>query len=337
MILPRSAARILFLIRSSCRMCFSRSHAALENALGCEIVLRLFAHNVMPHVSALYIYPVKSCRGVSLDKAVLDERGLLHDRQFLIVDAQDRFLTQRSTPTLARILTALTDDAVHLQHAATGTIRVPWHLPHAPTRTVTIWRDTVLAYDAGDEAAHWLSDTLRQPCRLVTTGEQFPPRGACRPPPGRSSPQRCDAGPGCLSRRVSFARAFGRIPRRPEPPPGRTGSHSPWTAFRPNLVLSGCAEPYAEDTWTAYRIGEARFFSAGPCGRCSGDDHGPANLAARQGTLAHPGGLPPDGGGRGGLRPERQSTPVRASGYGWGTPFRWKPPRRFPRCRTDLI
>ena len=68
----------------------------------------------MPLLSALYVYPVKSCRGVSLNEATLDERGLLHDRQFLIVDAQDRFLTQRATPALARILTALEPDALRL-------------------------------------------------------------------------------------------------------------------------------------------------------------------------------------------------------------------------------
>ena len=43
----------------------------------------------------------------------------------------------------------------------------------------------------------------------------------------------------------------------------------PVDRFRPNLLLSGCTEPYAEDAWQAYRIGEARFFSAGPCERCT--------------------------------------------------------------------
>ena len=221
----------------------------------------------MPYLSAIFVYPVKSCRGVSLPEATLDERGLLHDRQFLIVDAQDRFLTQRSTPALARILTALTDDAVHLQHAATGTIRVPWHLPDAPTRNVTIWRDTVLAYDAGDEAAHWLSDTLHQPCRLVTTGER-----SRREVPAARLPEDHrrnvvtpvpvafpDAFPLLVLSEESLADLNRRLDE-PEP--------LPVDRFRPNLVLSGCAEPYAEDTWTAYRVGEARFFSAGPCGRC---------------------------------------------------------------------
>ena len=221
----------------------------------------------MPHLSAIYVYPVKSCRGVSLAEATLDERGLLHDRQFLIVDVQDRFLTQRSTPALARILTASHDDGIQLEQAATGTIRVPWHRPDAPNRTVTVWRDTVLAYDAGDEVADWLSDTLGQPCRLVSTGERSRRQVPDDRLPATRRTVTSDAAP------VAFPDAFPLLVlseesladlnrRLDEPEP------LPMDRFRPNLVVSGCAEPYAEDTWPTYRIGTGRFFSAGPCGRC---------------------------------------------------------------------
>ena len=42
----------------------------------------------MPALSALYCYPVKSCRGIALKEALLDERGIVHDREFMIVDAE---------------------------------------------------------------------------------------------------------------------------------------------------------------------------------------------------------------------------------------------------------
>lgn len=222
----------------------------------------------MPHLSALYIYPVKSCRGVSLDEAVLDERGILRDRQFLIVDAQDRFITQRATPALARVLTGLEPETLRLEHAAVGTLRVPW-IPteNAPTREVVVWRDTVLAYDAGDEAAGWLSEAIGQSCRLVSIGER-----SRRDVPARRTPEAYTAqAPGPVP--VAFSDAFpllviseeslADLNQRldlPEP--------LPVDRFRPNLVVSGCAEPYAEDKWVSYRVGNAHFFSAGPCGRC---------------------------------------------------------------------
>lgn len=221
----------------------------------------------MPHLSALYVYPVKSCRGVALDEAILDERGLLHDRQFLIVDAQDRFLTQRSTSGLARILTALEPDALRLAHAATGSLRVPWQRPDAPTRAVTVWRDTVLADDAGDDAARWLSDTLGQPCRLVSMGARSRREVPAARLPAARRTVTSDPAP------VAFSDAFPLLVLSEESLADlnrRLGAPEPLLVdrFRPNLVLTGCAEPYAEDTWPTYRVGAARFFSAGPCGRC---------------------------------------------------------------------
>jgi uncharacterized protein YcbX len=64
------------------------------------------------HLSDLYLYPVKSLRGVSVPSATLDAHGLVGDRRFLVVDATGRFLTQRALPRMALIATAL--DATHL-------------------------------------------------------------------------------------------------------------------------------------------------------------------------------------------------------------------------------
>ena len=137
----------------------------------------------MATLSALYCYPVKSCRGVPLQEAVLDARGIAHDREFLIVDAQDRFLTQRGTPAMALIETALTPAALVLRGPDGGEWAVPWEeaLPAAgpARRQVTVWQDTLLADDMGDGAAGWLGQVLGQRCRLVRIGASCP-RGVLR-------------------------------------------------------------------------------------------------------------------------------------------------------------
>ena len=38
--------------------------------------------------------------------------------------------------------------------------------------------------------------------------------------------------------------------------------------FRPNLVVRGCVQPYAEDTWKVIQVGATTFRHGGPCGRC---------------------------------------------------------------------
>jgi uncharacterized protein YcbX len=67
-------------------------------------------------ITALNIYPVKSCAGIPLPGALLDARGFAHDREWMIVQDDDEergmFLTQRELPHLALIQPALSDDAL---------------------------------------------------------------------------------------------------------------------------------------------------------------------------------------------------------------------------------
>ena len=64
------------------------------------------------HLAALHIYPVKSCRGLSVASAEVDAHGLVGDRRFMVVHTADGlFLTQRTHPRMALIETELTADA----------------------------------------------------------------------------------------------------------------------------------------------------------------------------------------------------------------------------------
>ncbi len=222
----------------------------------------------MPRLSALYCYPVKSCRGIALTDAMLDRRGILHDRAFMVVDAENRHMTQRATPAMAHITTATAADALLLGADGAAQIRIPWIAPDRPRRQVTVWRDTVLADDAGDEAAAWLSDMLGQPCRLVAMGHD-----SRRDVPVARIPEHHRA---TLTQPVpvAFSDAFPLLVVSEESVADlnqRVGG-DPFLRmdrFRPNLVVTGCDAPYAEDAWKTYRVGDARFFSAGPCGRCA--------------------------------------------------------------------
>ncbi len=177
-------------------------------------------------------------------------------------------MTQRATPAMARVATAITGDALLLGADGTAELRVPWNDPARVRRQVTVWRDTVLADDAGDEAATWLSDVLGQPCRLVAIGDD-----SRRDVPVARIPAYHRA---TLDQPVpvAFADAFPLLVVSEESVAdlNRRVGGEPFLhmdRFRPNLVLAGCDAPYAEDTWKTYRVGEVRLFSAGPCGRCA--------------------------------------------------------------------
>src|SRR5690606_24439308 len=102
------------------------------------------------HLSGLFIYPVKSLRGIELDSCEVDALGLVGDRRFLVVDSAGEFLTQRTLPRMAQIATALSPDALTLSADGHGAISVPRHTPSgtAPSRvSVSIWRSKNLLAD----------------------------------------------------------------------------------------------------------------------------------------------------------------------------------------------
>src|SRR5579884_2529110 len=68
-------------------------------------------------VSALYIYPIKSCAGIALDEAVIGARGFVHDRAFMLINLEGHFLTQRAQPRMALIHPQLCrDGAMQFRH-----------------------------------------------------------------------------------------------------------------------------------------------------------------------------------------------------------------------------
>ena len=124
-------------------------------------------------IDELWIYPVKSCRGTPLSSALLGPRGLVGDREWMIVDQRDRFITQRTHPQLARIVATLADDTLTLSADGAAPLTLPRGARdlHGKLRRVQIWRDAADAIDAGDEAARWCGVVLGASVRLVRASE----------------------------------------------------------------------------------------------------------------------------------------------------------------------
>ena len=46
-----------------------------------------------PRVAGLFVYPVKSCGRIALERAEVEELGIRSDRRWMVVDERGRFLT----------------------------------------------------------------------------------------------------------------------------------------------------------------------------------------------------------------------------------------------------
>jgi uncharacterized protein len=205
-------------------------------------------------LSQIAIYPIKSLRGIPLQESIVETRGLRDDRRWMVVAATGRFLTQRALPRMALITAIVQDDGVTLSAPEMP----PLHVPDdgGAERLVTIWRDTVVAHDAGESAAAWLSAYLGVPCQLVRM-----------PDTTRRVVNQAFGGPEDV---VSFADGYPFLligQASLDDLNARMSAPLPMRRFRPNLVVAG-TEPFAEDAWKRIRIGEVAFRVVKPCARC---------------------------------------------------------------------
>ena len=208
-------------------------------------------------VSELNIYPVKSCRGISVRQATVVERGFRHDRRWMIADQDGTFLTQREHPRLSLIRTSLGADTCTLSTNGFEPLEIPLELTGGTAVGAMIWGDSVRALSAEPAANEWISTFLGIPARFL-----FMPDESIRP---------VDPEYAFNSEHVSFADGFPFLllsEASVEDLNTRLSSPVPMNRFRPNIVVKDC-RPYAEDSWEMISIGAVRFRVAKPCGRCA--------------------------------------------------------------------
>jgi uncharacterized protein YcbX len=208
-------------------------------------------------VRGLFVYPVKSCRGIALERGTVGARGLCHDRRWMVVDDTGQFVTQRTQPRLALVDVAITQEALVLSAPQMPALRLPLvPMEGAARRRVRVWRDEVDALDCGGPASRWLSDWLNMASALVFMPDST--QRAVDPKHARDGDivGFADAFPLLLASESSLE----DLNRRLERP-------VPMDRFRPNVVVGGCPA-WAEDSWKRIHIADVPIRVLKPCSRC---------------------------------------------------------------------
>eukprot|EP00850_Spirogloea_muscicola_P015328 SM000116S24249 [mRNA] locus=s116:408819:411005:+ [translate_table: standard] len=108
-----------------------------------------------PSVASLFVYPVKSCRGLSLPRAHLATSGFAWDRQWMVVNERGRMRTQRTDPALALVRPALPqlalDDAWAPLDATAALCETPRPGPHFSPPSRFLWLRSPTGHSAASE------------------------------------------------------------------------------------------------------------------------------------------------------------------------------------------
>jgi len=212
----------------------------------------------MLKLSEIWVYPVKSLGGISLQSSNVTDRGLELDRRWLLVDETAMFLSQREHPQLALFKPEIDGDNLKITHRKLSeTISIPLQPLANEIIKVTVWDDTIDAFEVSPEISDWFTKLLGFPARLVYMPDEserkVDPKYAIS---GEEITSFSDAYPFLIIGQSSLDDLNSRLEEK-----------VPMNRFRPNFVFTN-GKAFEEDSWRNFRIGNLSFVGVKPCDRC---------------------------------------------------------------------
>jgi len=205
-------------------------------------------------VSNLFIYPLKSGLPVPLTSSAVSENGLYNDRQFAVIDAQNRVLTARECPKLLDIEAKLEDDRISFSVGQAESITVSSIANQNNSMKVKTFGEPTKVCQVDAVADAWFSEVLGTPCQLVKLNKVNYSGSAAEQT--REQIGFADVSTVHLISKSSLEDLNQRL----EKPVGLN-------RFRPNIVVEN-TEPYEEDRWKTMEINDCLFDVYQPCSRC---------------------------------------------------------------------
>ncbi len=207
-------------------------------------------------ISELYIYPIKSCKGISLQETELDAKGFKYDRRFMFVDENGQMLTQRVHNKMALIECVIRNDELLIKSDGYQQISVPLE-PKAGSKTkAQVWSDMCKALKVSREADEWISDFLDLKASLVYMPSETKRVVDTRYNTSKATTTFTDGFPILLISQASLDDLNSRL-----------AESITMNRFRPNLVVTGFTS-FQEDEIDAFEINGLKFEVKKPCARC---------------------------------------------------------------------
>lgn len=198
----------------------------------------------MLSVNQLFIYPVKSLGGISVSTAMVTDIGFQYDRNWMLVDENLRFLTQREFPLMALLQTGLSEEGIRVFHKEEKGyyVVIPFTPQSAQIVSVNIFDETCEAVFVSNEVDEWFSEMLSHRCRLVYMPaelKRFVDKDYAK---NNEATSFSDGYPFLMIGQASIEDLNKRLLEK-----------LPVNRFRPNIVFEGGA-PYEEDDLTHFAI-----------------------------------------------------------------------------------
>ena len=208
-------------------------------------------------LSSLSIYPLKSITGIHLQHSGVTKKGLLYDRNWTLIDDNNKVITARDYPILLRLSCQLDEYSLEIYQNEQHVLSIPKEIKSNLSEEIQIFSSKANGLIYSDEINTWFSDYLGISTRLMVV--DFDKERVILEKHGGKPNDIvgfADQNPLLLISEASLGELNSRL-----------DTPVTMTHFRPNIVVSGC-EPFAEDNWKYFSIGDCDFEVVQPCQRC---------------------------------------------------------------------
>jgi len=207
-------------------------------------------------VKALYIYPIKGLRCVSLLKSTVEVNGLLDDRRYMLADLNGQLISQRTTALLTQMIPERLGDSWIVSYK-NDSIAVTDNNFSSTQYEVEVWGTRFMANEVAKETSEWFSNRIGQQCRLMVMPNKETRTKEFDKAPFKTFVSFADGYPVLTLGTASVALLNNKL---------KEGI--PEDRFRANIILD-TNTPHEEDAWQDFKIGkDAVFRNIKPCVRC---------------------------------------------------------------------
>jgi len=199
-------------------------------------------------IKKLYIYPIKSCRGLKIMNTNIQKIGFQYDRFFAVINSKNEILTARENSKLLNISSEINNDKLSLSTYGKSSISIDLKKFLTNKIDIKIFNDFAKAKIVGHETDDWLSHTLQEKCRLVSIDSEHLRKMKSKYN-GKENDyiSFSDISPIHLISEESLKDLNSKLE-----------SQVTIDNFRPNILVSG-SPAYEEDNWSSVKIGNCEF------------------------------------------------------------------------------
>lgn len=186
----------------------------------------------------------------------IEVKGPRYDRRWMLVDDQNKFISQRNKPEITHFEVGLHKETITISEKDDQLI-IPTHVQDGESEKVELWKSEITCIEPNKEYSEWFAKKLNTKCKLVYMRDEDARMRSMLKMSKKKDVSFADGYPYLFLGTQSLDHLNSKLEK-----------HIPIDRFRANVILETKVE-HAEDELDKIGINQIQFRMIKPCARCT--------------------------------------------------------------------